>query len=437
MLDFGPMHRVFAAIYGLGLRVVLSRMTRHPAVHSVYGWGSYFEGTYLAGQSDIDLGIVISEDYSRDEGTYSDVARCYNRWRWLFPFLGRWDEKEGSLIFLEEVVAGFPVLASFRVKVKQGRVEHLYGEPFPVDFGDDGATESEIIEEIDTLVRLALLKGEQHSRRLLFWKRLFTKLFVLSTDLRLSGLLDEAKRQSELAFLGESDRKLYGRTGQAEDMFRRFVALVKQILQAVKDREAAIRISYRPYPANHAVVESESACPDALLSGSGIRIRSFRELPSGPMGLVPHLYYFPIDKPVPFVELEDGAYRDVRRLILAMGQGKAKGGAYLLRVEGLLFVVTDEGTYVDVVPLDPLLFANVYARLEGKLSFEMPRCICEQQRHDAEQTFAGLESNYGKHDGRLTKYSYPCIFTEDDVDTLCDTFEFFRSYVAHADDWVY
>lgn len=124
MLDVGPMRRIFAAIYGLDLRVVLARMAKHPAVHSIYGWGSYFQGNPLAGHSDIDMGVVIGKEYSQGEGAHHNVARCYNRWRRVFPFLGGWDKKEGNLIFLEEAAAGYRVLASFRVKMKQGRAEN-------------------------------------------------------------------------------------------------------------------------------------------------------------------------------------------------------------------------------------------------------------------------------------------------------------------------
>ena len=229
MLDFGPMRRIFTAIYGLGLRIVLARMARHPAVHSIYGWGSYFQGNHLSGHSDIDMGVVINEEYSRGEGAHHVVARCYNRWRRVFPFLGGWEEKEGSLIFLDEAVAGYPVLASFRLKMKQGRLKRLCGEPFPIDIGSGPATESEIISEINTLLRVAVLKGEEHSQKLLFWKRMFTKALAFASDLELSELADEARTDPQLAFLDESDRKLYWRSADAGRLFSGFLDLTKRI----------------------------------------------------------------------------------------------------------------------------------------------------------------------------------------------------------------
>ncbi|NQV06925.1 hypothetical protein HQ535_10255 [bacterium] len=36
MLDFGSMHRIFSAIYALGVRVVVVRMARRPAVHAIH-----------------------------------------------------------------------------------------------------------------------------------------------------------------------------------------------------------------------------------------------------------------------------------------------------------------------------------------------------------------------------------------------------------------
>ena len=437
MHDFGPMRRIFTAIYALGVRVVVARMAKHAAVHSISGWGSYFAGTHLAGQSDVDMGIVIGKDYSRNEGAHHDVARCYNRWRRVFPFLGGWDEKEGSLIFLEEASSGFPVLASFRVKTKQGRIRRLYGEPFPIDLGDGPATDGEIVEEIDTLLRIAVLKGEEHSRRLLFWKRLFTKLLVLIGDLRLADLADEARVDPRLAFLNEADRRLYWRKGDADKLFSAFVELVKRTCHAVKDRDDLVTLTYKPGSDNGMLTESKPSPLDPLLVAAGVRVKELRLFSSGPVGVMPHLYYFAIDQQMPVVELEGCAYGELRKLLRSMRRDKATGRAYLVRAEGLLFIVADEETYVDVVPLDPLIYANVYARLGGELSCQMPRSVYDQQRRDAEQTFAGLRANYGDHDGWLTKYSYPCIFREDDADTLRDTFEFLRSYVAHADGGLY
>ena len=434
-LDFGPMRKLFNAIYALGVRKAVTGLAKHPAVHSIYGCGSYFEGRHLAGHSDVDLGIVIKDTCSRSEGAHHDVARCYNRWKRVFPFLGGWDEKAGSLIFLEEATLGYPVLASFRVKMKQGRLQRLHGDPFPVDLGEGPATASEIVAEIDTLVRVAILQGEEHSRRLLFWKRLFTKLLVLADDLQLSELANEVRADPESRFLHQGDRRVYWNKCDPEELFSRFLATVRRICQEVMRRDGPVTLNHRPRSDDGSATAAQPAPPDAILAGAGVAVKNFRTLPSGPIGILPHLYYFSIDKRTPVLELRGTAYRGLRRLLRAMRKKKARN--YLVRVEDFVFIVAGDGPYVDVIPLDPLLFANVHARLDGRLDFEMPRAIHEQQRADAAKVFRGLAASYGKHDGWITKYSYPCIYREDDIDTLHDTFEFLRSYVAHADDGIH
>ena len=181
-LDVGPLRRLFGAIYALGVRWVVRSLARSPSVHSVYGCGSFFEGRCLHGHSDVDLIIVLQPDVKRTHGDHGEVLRRYRRIQRLFPFLGSWDEKAGSLIFLEEMETGMPLPESFQVRWKQGRLTRLHGPPppFPEPTGDP--TPGEVVSELDTLLRLALCTRPAQTEPLLFWRRLLGKLRDLARE---------------------------------------------------------------------------------------------------------------------------------------------------------------------------------------------------------------------------------------------------------------
>src|SRR6185437_14184861 len=114
-----------------------------------------------------------------------EIAYIYERVRRIFPFLGPWDEREANLIFLSEIAAGFPVPERFRVRFKQARLVPLYGE-LPRDILSGGpVTINELLSEISTLLRFSSVAEPRHTRRLLFWKRIFTKLNALADQLDL------------------------------------------------------------------------------------------------------------------------------------------------------------------------------------------------------------------------------------------------------------
>jgi len=185
ILNLTPLGRAFRHIYAFGLGRLVTALAKHPAVFCIFGCGSYFEGEPTYGLSDIDLIIVLDEGIERADGAPREIGHIYQRmWR-LFPFLGRWHEKAANLIFLSELKAGFPAPESFRARLRQGRLIRLYGKPLPVEIADGPTSASELLAEIDTLVRAALVTDVRVSRRLVFWKRIFNKTIEL---LNLVGL---------------------------------------------------------------------------------------------------------------------------------------------------------------------------------------------------------------------------------------------------------
>jgi cellulose synthase/poly-beta-1,6-N-acetylglucosamine synthase-like glycosyltransferase len=89
---------------------------------------------------------------------------------------------------------------------------------------------------------------------------------------------------------------------------------------------------------------------------------------------------------------------------------------------------------VDIVPLDPLLFANIHERLNGsKDRFEMPVPVYEEQKAVAERTFSALAKLYRENEGRIKKLPFPCIYSEDDLRVIRDAFHRMRVFLLHVD----
>ena len=423
-----PFTRAFRAIYSLGLRCVVDRLARHESIHAILGHGSYFRGTSLYGHSDIDLVIVIRRESRRSDGVQYQVARTYSAVRRLFPFLGSWDEKEGSLIFLDEVADGFPPHATFRIRLHRGDFVLLHGEPIPVEFQGSPVSAADWMLEIDRLLRWAVLTGEDIAQRLLFWQRMFSKLKEAVEGLNVDAELEEVLASPDLAFLDHEPRTLYFRRARPEEEFARFLHLVHGVVGAVQRTSEPVRLAYTPLEAHPS---SPQACEIPAFAAVPQVVRA-RSAASTPIGLQPRLFYFSVDDPMIVVELEGGAYRGLLSILKRMDEVGNTSDAVIALVDGFLFLFSQEPEFVDVVPLDPLLCANAYAWLDGKSEFRMPASIFIPSRSEAEDLFAALAGAYHRHTGRLPKHSYPSIYREDDLDTMRDAFDILRAYVAHA-----
>src|ERR1700730_15222179 len=125
LLNQTPLTHWFRHLYAFGLRRVTSTLAKNPAVFCIFGCGSYFDERATYGLSDIDLFIVLRNQVKRSDAAVREIAHAYERVRRIFPFLGRWHEKETNLIFLSDIEAGFPFPESFRVRFKTGRLVPL------------------------------------------------------------------------------------------------------------------------------------------------------------------------------------------------------------------------------------------------------------------------------------------------------------------------
>jgi hypothetical protein len=407
---------------------VVACLARHETIHAVLGHGSYFRGTSLYGNSDIDLVIVFRREARRSDGVQYRVARTYNAVRRFFPFLGSWDEKEGSLIFLDELADGFPPHSTFRIRMQRGEFVLLHGEPFPIDLAGSPLSGADWMLEIDRLLRWAVITGEDFAQRLLFWQRMFAKLKDAAGGLKAGWALDTALAHADLAFLEQDQRSLFFRPAQPEEMFSRFLQCVHEVVGAVRASDEPVRLEYRSFGGH-----LSSPCPIEIPGFAAIgKVTRAHSLPSAPIGLQPRLFYFSVDEPMVVVDLEQGAYRGLRALLEHVKAEGDRSDAVIARVNGFLFLFSREPDFVDVVPLDPLLCANAYAWLEGRLDFSMPASVYLPARSEAEDLFAALRDAYRRHTGHLPKHSTPSIYREDDLDTMRDAFDILRAYIAHA-----
>jgi hypothetical protein len=427
-LNVPPFTRVLRAIYTLGLRCVVGRLARHRTIHAILGHGSYFRGTGLYGNSDIDLVIVFRHNARRSEGVQFPVARTYNAVRRFFPFLGSWDEKEGSLIFLDELENGFPPHSTFRIRLWQGEFELLHGESFPEDLRGAPLSSADWLLEIDRLLRWAVAAGEDFAQRHLFWERMFTKLRVAAEGLNVGHVLTAAWARPDLSFLGQDQRALYFRPARPEGLFSTFLECVHAVFEAVRAGDEEVRIEQRPF-SGRAPAPRAIDCPAFAATGG---VAEARSVPSIAIGLQPRLFYFSVDEPIVMVDIVQEPYRGLRALLERMEDEGERSDAVIARVAGLLFLFSCEADFVDVVPLNPLLCANAYAWLEGRIEFRMPVTVYQSARAEADDLFVALHDAYRRHTGHLPKHSTPAIYREDDIDTIRDALDILRAHVAYA-----
>lgn len=428
LLNVRPFSIAFRAIYSLGLRSVVARLSRHDAIHAILGHGSYFQNTSLYGHSDIDLVIIFRRGVRKSEGVHYRVSRTYNAVRRFFPFLGSWDEKEGSLIFLDEVAEGFAPHATFRIRMQRGDFVLLYGEPFPLELGGQPVSVADWLQEIDRLLRWAVVTGEDTARRLLFWQRMFSKLQDVMEGLDVEATLEDAFADPDLSFLGRDPRALFFGSARPEVLFSRFLHLIHLTLEAVEASSEPVRLAYRPF-GGHRRFPHPIEIP-AFAAGPGVA--GAWALPSVPIGLQPRLFYFSVDQPMIVVDLEGDAYVGLRMLLKRLKARGESSDAVIAQAEGFLFLFNREPEFVDVVPLNPLLHANAYAGRAGRLEFCMPTSVYESSKAEANDLFAALRNVYRRHTGRLPKDSYPSIYREDDLDTIRDAFDILRSFATHV-----
>jgi predicted nucleotidyltransferase len=434
LLNLTPLRRVFRRVYALGLRRVVAALARHPAVFCIFGCGSYFEGQPTYGLSDIDLIIVLRDGVTRSDAAPGEIAGSYERVRRFFPFLGQWYEKEANLIYLSDVAAGFPAPESFRIRLKERRLVTLYGEALPSELAGGRITTSEVLAELTTLLRLSLVTDPRYARRLAFWKRVFNKTIALTELADLPQLAADTRGHAELKFLAEDDTWLFFRTAEPDRLYSLQLTIAQRMCDALRAREPETQIQFvvpgcgsRELPAPDLAPAQSSAVAELARSG----YLSVTTIASAPIGLVPRLLYFPIDGRIPVLELRGGAYPGLQRLRQALLAQPATDENALVAVEGFLFVATRQPTFVDILPLDPLQFANVYAAASGEpLAFTMPTPLLAEQEAAADEVFAGFAVFYRLHEAHVTKLPYPWVYRENDVEVIEKALRILRVHIA-------
>jgi hypothetical protein len=391
----------------------------------------------LYGVSDIDLVIAIDERFSRTDGVHQQIVLDYKRLRRLFPFLADWHESAENLIFLSEVRAGFPVPESVRLRLKQGRLILLHGAAFPPELAPGGVSLSEAVAEVDSLLRIVLMKGEVHSSNVLFWKKNFRKLATLAATVGLHELAAEISSHSEIELMRGNDVVLFARKSDPNRWFELLLEFASRLVSAIQAREEPVTLRYTVLDNGHGSSPQPrqdgnvSRGLDAIARAPGVTVTM---LPSSLYGLTPRLSYFQLDQPIPVVQIPKPGFEALRELASTLAEHGESSEGLVVPVKNFLFLLRKRSTYSEIVPLDPLVYANIYARIFGNAeSFRMPRSIYHEQTAAAKRMFTAFAGLYAKNEGWVTKLPFPCIYSEDDLLVMQDAFHRMRVFLVHSD----
>jgi hypothetical protein len=163
---------------------------------------------------------------------------------------------------------------------------------------------------------------------------------------------------------------------------------------------------------------------------------STRNIPSAHIALVSGLPDISVDECVPLLEIHQAAYDGLQRLRHAKQRQPATAKTALVSADGFLFIATPKQWLVEIVPLDPVQFANVYAAVFGdSLEFEMPASILAEQEATAKAMFRGYAHMYRVDGGMVAKLSQPCIYREHDAEVIESALRLLRARAACAPEW--
>lgn len=437
LLGRTPFKGVFIRIYDLGARRVVAALSSHPAVCCILGSGSYFEKRPTYGLSDVDLIIVLNDKVTRADASAREIAHIYNREQRLFRFLGRWAEKEANLIYLSDIAAGFPAPESFRIRYKQGKLVPLYGE-LPGDIVTGPITTGEVLSEIDTLLRFSLVCDPSHAKRQIFWKRIFTKLIALADTIGLSEVASTTRERFDLNFLNEDDTRVFFRAADRVAMFALQFTLSRRMMDLMAAREPMQKIHQIPFPGHQQCHEATSVSPAPVFLRELVEqnLIDIESVSSVPIGFGPRMLYFGVSDPIPLLKLHEPAYQGILRLRKIIGQRPFNDFNALVSTDGFLFVISRQPTFVDLVPLDPLQFANVYGMVfRDSLDFEMPASVLAERQAAASTMFHALGNLYLANDNKIAKLPHPCIYREDEGEVIENALRILRAHAACGPDW--
>ena len=437
LLGRTPLKSVFGRIYDLGMRRVVAAVASHPAVCCILGSGSYFENRATYGLSDVDLIIVLNEKVTRADASAREIAHLYEREQSIFKFLGRWPEKEANLIYLSDIAAGFPAPESFRIRYKQGKLVKLYGE-LPSGIVSGAITSSEVLGEINTLLRFSLVADPRHVEREIFWKRIFAKLIALTELIDLPEAAASMRMRLDLNFMREDDARVFFRRSDPNTMFALQLTLSRQIMDLIAAREGKQKIRQVRFESQ----QRRPELPANLIAPAFMRdlvdqqLIDIKSVAPVPIGFGPRMLYFAIGDPIPMLELHEATYEGILRLRKIIGKRPPTDLNALVSTDGFLFIISRQPTFVDLIPLDPLQFANVYAAAFGdSLDFEMPANVLAEQQAGATTMFHALANLYRTNDSKVAKLPHPCIYREDEGEVIENALRILRVQAACAPAW--
>ena len=428
VVDRTRLEGVFRRIYRLAVRRLVAALAKHPAVVCILGGDSFFEERASRWVTGVDLIILLNEQVTRNEAAHGEIAHIYERVRRIFPILGPWHEEGANLVFLSDIAAGFPAPEPFRSLHKLGCLTLLYGE-VPENIVIGSLTASELLEQINALLRRSLMSAGWRVRQPMFWKHVFSRLSELAERLGLADCAEEIRICSEMNLpRGSSTLRL--RKAGRNHLFSLQLSLSRRLFDALAAREVSVRI--RPVPLKEHPIPVPLPTPfSSVLDLSDAGQFTIRDIPSVPIGCTPRHLCFPIDCRVPVLEITKPSYDGLQRLRRSGERESDVPENVLVSVEGFLFIAARQSGLVDLIPLDPLQYANVYAPVfQDSLEFEMPASILAEQRAEAAAMFRGHAHLSRVNEGLVTKLSYPCIYREHDAELIDSALRMLRVQIA-------
>ena len=267
---------------------------------------------------------------------------------------------------------------------------------------------------------------------------MFKKLYSLGEAAGIEGSLGSEGARLGPSFEQDSDVSLFFRRGDSNRLFEAFLDTYKCLNAGIKSREPALHLPSLPPRTRSIGPESLSFRKDSSKTfGASTRLcedldAAWGTIPSSLAGIAPELDYFPLDQDVPVLRIDDADYHVLLRLKKTVKDHPEPLRDFLVATRDLLFVIRKLPTYVDLVPLSPLICSNVYSLLQSnEAGFEMPESICAQQQEKAKSFMAVQAEGYRKNNGWIEKLPFPCLYMEDDLDLIRQALHRMRVFLFH------
>ncbi len=246
--------------------------------------------------------------------------------------------------------------------------------------------------------------------------------------------MSTTRERFDLKFLGEDDTSVFFRAADPATMFALQFTLSRQMMDLIAAREPMQKIHQTPFPGHQQCHEPNTVSPALAFLRDLVEqnLIDIEGVSSVPIGFSPRMLYFGVGDPIPILKLHEQSYEGILRLRKIIGRRPPDDFNALVSSDGFLFIISRQPTFVDLVPLDPLQFANVYATvLCDSLDFEdLPASVLAEHQAAASAMFHALGNLYLANDNKIAKLPHPCVYREDEGEVIENALRILRAHAA-------